>query len=389
MSGFSGVKTLGCAQSRYDRQVSLSYYKLTKKIESITGTLNSKKSKESNFNSINKCSIESILSSLKISPEEKDLIKDYIETPFFKALTRNKSKEELKEIIKEVAVSLTSVESEPENKEKEVIDQHHCCNIKISSLFDIITSDAFTSKQKFIIQEFSNTLPFFLLFDFHKRIFEGEVPLNIVKNLINDFISELCLYNINNRDDFYKSLNGRNKQTPAQISNLYSKLTFRKSIASLFNYSDLKFKLKIIEELFTEIKTPGNLLISAYDEFEINSGYFKNYWTENSLYSSGEKKAVLSLYIRNEKYKNINSEYSLIQKLLKSNHDEFNEYKTVFQSLGFKTAEILEVMDNEMDDVEFKNIVKNTVNKMIFIESDNIHITDPFKKKIFQKVCLK
>lgn len=93
MSGFSGVKTLGFAQSRHERKVSLSYYKLSKKIELVSKKLEKNlKSKNNEAFLLSNHFIEGVLLSLKITPEKKDLVKEYIETPFFKALTKKNQK---------------------------------------------------------------------------------------------------------------------------------------------------------------------------------------------------------------------------------------------------------------------------------------------------------
>jgi hypothetical protein len=40
-----------------------------------------------------------------------------------------------------------------------------------------------------------------------------------------------------------------------------------------------------------------------------------------------------------------------------------------------------------MNDLEFKNLLINSLDKMVLIDSDKQHISDPFKKKICQNIC--
>lgn len=164
-------------------------------------------------------------------------------------------------------------------------------------------------------------------------------------------------------------------------------MAFKQSISGLFKNADLKFKLKIIQELFIDVTTPQNSAISAYDEFDLNTGYFKAYWNKNSVFNSNEQIAIISLAIKNEKALNGLPDYLIIKKLFNPNLYEFNDDKVVFQSLGFKTETILEALSKEMNDLEFKNLLIDNLDKMVLIDSDKQHINDPFKKKIFQNIC--
>lgn len=378
MSGMLTSRLLGCNQNRYDRQVSLSYFKLTKKVDAINKELRKNLSKNNNSfaskeSTYLKYSIKDILSSLNISPQKQNLIIEYIETPMFKALTHDKDKSEIEEILKEAALSI--VEEQTENT---------CKTSVVSCLFDAIQSNEYNNKQRMIILEFSSTFPFFILFDYLKRVFDGSIPVKIFKNLIDSYISELCLYDLTSKESFYNSLKLRNESSSSDISYFYSKLVAKKLIMNLFMNSEFNIKKKILVEMFNQANSLDEST-NIYEYFDFSSGSLKKAWSYDNNFASYERKQFIISYIRDQKQKHdSNSNFKWIKEILTNKPNEFCENYNVYETLGFSAADILESLDKELDYFEFESLFNKIQIPMIFLQEDIAFLSDNSKKRFFK-----